>query len=38
MIADWPAELPRHERNTWQLQPQDARRKTQADAGLSRYR
>lgn len=38
MIADWPVDLPRPERNTWQLQPQDARRKTQADAGPPRYR
>lgn len=38
MIADWPVELPRPERNTWQLQPQDARRRTQADAGPPRYR
>lgn len=38
MILQWPAELPRPERDTWQLQAQDARRKTQSDAGPSRYR
>ncbi|AGH58016.1 hypothetical protein RHVG_00051 [Rhodovulum phage RS1] len=34
----WPSELPRPERNTWQLQPQDARRKRKNDAGPPGYR
>lgn len=38
MIHDWPAELPRPERQTWQLQRPDARRKSQSDAGPPRYR
>lgn len=38
MIATWPPLLPRPERNTWQLQPQDARRKRQSEAGPPSYR
>jgi hypothetical protein len=38
MIMEWPTALPRPERNTWQLQPQDARRKRQPDAGPPSYR
>lgn len=38
MIADWPATLPRPERDTWQSQTVDARRKTQHDAGPRQYR
>ncbi len=38
MIQIWPADLPRPERPTWQLTPQDARRKTQSEAGPPRYR
>lgn len=38
MIMEWPEELPRPERNTWQATPQEARRKTQPDAGPARYR
>lgn len=38
MIHDWPSDLPRPERSTWQLTPQDARRKTQSEAGPPRYR
>ena len=38
MIAIWPSTLPRPERDSWQLQRQDARRKTQADMGPPRYR
>ena len=38
MIAVWPSDLPRPERNSWQLQPQEARRKTQSDMGAPRYR
>lgn len=38
MIANWPAALPRPERNTWQLQPQDARRKRKNDTGMPGYR
>lgn len=38
MILNWPAELPRPERPSWQLTSQDARRKTQSDAGPARYR
>lgn len=38
MIATWPHLLPRPERPTWQLQPQDARRKRQSDAGPPDYR
>lgn len=33
MIHDWPATLPRPERDSWQMQPMEARRKTQPDAG-----
>jgi hypothetical protein len=29
----WPTDLPRPERNTWQSQPQDARRKRQSETG-----
>lgn len=38
MILNWPSELPRPERSTWQLTPQDARRKRQSDAGPPGYR
>lgn len=38
MIAVWPSELPRPERDSWQKQSQEARRKTQADVGPPRYR
>lgn len=38
MIAIWPVALPRPDRGTWQLQPQDARRKRQSDAGPPGYR
>lgn len=37
-IPDWPATLPRPERNTWQAQPQDARQRRQSDAGPAGYR
>jgi hypothetical protein len=33
MIATWPSELPRPERNTWSSQRQDGRRKRQGDTG-----
>ena len=38
MIQTWPETLPRPERDTWQRSPQDARRKTQSEAGPPRYR
>ncbi|MFT4015190.1 MAG: hypothetical protein QM682_17740 [Paracoccus sp. (in: a-proteobacteria)] len=38
MIATWPTSLPRPERDNWWLQPQDARRKRQNDAGPPGYR
>lgn len=38
MIATWPDTLPRPERSGWQLQPQEARRKRQSDAGPPAYR
>ena len=38
MIAVWPSELPRPERNSWQNQSQEARRMTQSDIGPPRYR
>lgn len=38
IILTWPEELPHPERNTWQLQPQDARRKRQATVGPPSYR
>jgi hypothetical protein len=38
MILTWPAELPRPERQTWALTPQEARRKRQPDAGPPGYR
>ncbi|WP_353428768.1 hypothetical protein [Paracoccus denitrificans] len=38
MIATWPTVLPRPERDSWQLQPQDARRKRQNAAGPPGYR
>ncbi|WP_283177496.1 hypothetical protein [Gemmobacter sp. 24YEA27] len=38
MIAVWPSSLPRPERDSWQRQSQEARRKTQADMGPPRYR
>tara|TARA_R110000868_G_scaffold368852_1_gene631976 strand:- start:1627 stop:2046 length:420 start_codon:yes stop_codon:yes gene_type:complete len=33
MIATWPTDLPRPERNTWSAQLQDGRRKKQGDTG-----
>lgn len=38
MIKMWPQELPRPERSSWQVSPQDARRKRQSDAGPPGYR
>lgn len=38
MIATWPIALPHPERSGWQLQPQEARRKRQSDAGPPGYR
>lgn len=38
MIMTWPTELPRPERQSWQVQPQDARRHRQSDAGAPAYR
>lgn len=38
MIQNWPEVLPRPERGTWQVSPQDGRRKTQSDTGPARYR
>lgn len=38
MIHNWPASLPRPERDSWQLQPMEARRKSQPDAGPPGYR
>ncbi len=38
MIATWPTSLPRPERDSWQLQPQESRRKRQSDAGPPGYR
>lgn len=38
MIATWPSTLPPPQRDSWQLQPQDARRKRQSDAGPPGYR
>ena len=38
MIAIWPTDIPRPERDSWQKQSQEARRKTQADVGPPRYR
>jgi hypothetical protein len=38
MIQIWPAELPRPERSTWQMVPQEARRKSRSDAGPTTYR
>jgi len=38
MIASWPSELPRPDRQGWQVQPQDARRKRQSEAGPPSYR
>ena len=38
MIATWPTSLPRPERPTWNLKPQEARRKRQSDAGPPSYR
>lgn len=38
MILTWPDTLPRPERSSWQVQPQDARRKRQADTGPAGYR
>ena len=38
MIATWPPSLPHPERETWQQQPQESRRKRQSDAGPPGYR
>ncbi|MGH1355372.1 MAG: hypothetical protein ACRBBS_09865 [Thalassovita sp.] len=38
MIHTWPDTLPSPERNTWQVQPEDARRKRQAETGPPGYR
>lgn len=38
MIAEWPETLPRPERDSWQSQPVDIRRRTQNDAGPPRSR
>lgn len=38
MIATWPSSLPRPERDSWQMQPMDARRKRQGDYGPPGYR
>lgn len=38
MILTWPDTLPKPERNTWQLSPQDARHKRQPDQGPVGYR
>lgn len=38
MIATWPASLPRPERPSWNLTPQELRRKRQSDAGPPGYR
>lgn len=38
MTEIWPAELPRPERESWKLQPQEARRKRQLGAGPPGYR
>lgn len=37
-ILEWPAELPRPERDTWSNQRQDARLKRQSDTGPQSYR
>lgn len=37
-ILTWPSQLPRPERDTWNLTRQDARRKLRSDAGPPRYR
>ncbi|MFK4060313.1 hypothetical protein [Brucella anthropi] len=38
MILTWPSQLPRPERSSWQMTPQDARRKRQGDAGPPGFR
>ncbi|SLN37956.1 hypothetical protein AQS8620_01416 [Aquimixticola soesokkakensis] len=38
MILTWPPTLPKPERKTWQVTPQDARAKRQADAGPPSFR
>ncbi|WP_323036257.1 hypothetical protein [Pararhodobacter sp.] len=38
MIGTWPDTLPRPDRDSWQMTSQDARRKSQPDAGPPRYR
>ena len=38
MMLTWPDTLPHPERDSWQVQPQDARRKRQSDAGPPAYR
>lgn len=37
-VPVWPAELPRPERDTWNVQRQDARLKRRSDAGPVNYR
>lgn len=38
MILQWPSDLPKPERNSWQMTLQDGRRKAQPEAGPPRYR
>lgn len=38
MILNWPEALPPPQRDSWQLAPQDARRKRQSEAGPPAYR
>lgn len=38
MIATWPSELPRPDREGWQLRRQDGRQKRQSDAGPPTWR
>ena len=38
MILQWPEDLPRPERESWQSKPQDARLKRQNEAGPPGYR
>lgn len=38
MIQTWPDTLPRPERDTWQVSPQEVRRKRATETGASGYR
>ena len=38
MILDWPATLPRPERESWQVQPMEARRRRTSETGPPAYR